>query len=67
MKMAQGRMQWADLWFQDIRMITCDSAGITIQSSGNPPIQLYALPIDYFFVMYHFVANHHVIEVPPDE
>lgn len=61
----QGKMQWTDLWYEDIRMISCDSASMSVHASGIPPIQMHAWPIDYFFVLYHFVANHNIIEVPP--
>ena len=52
-----GRMQWTDLWYEDIRMVSCDSVGLTVQASGIPAIQLFSWPIDYFFVLYHYLAN----------
>jgi len=60
----QGEMQWTDLWFGQIRMISCDGASITVRTSGIPPIQLHAWPIDYFYVMYHFLVNGNIIQVP---
>lgn len=62
----QGKMQWTDLWYEDIRMISCNSASMTIHASSIPPIQLYAWPIDNFFMLYHFLANHNIIAVPSD-
>lgn len=61
-----GKMQWTDIWYEDIRMVNCDSATITIESSGIPAIKLEAPSIDYYYVLYHFVANHNIIEIPPD-
>jgi hypothetical protein len=62
----QGSMQWIDLWFDQIRMISCDGDSITVHASGIPPIQLHAWPIDYFYVLYHFLANNNIIQVPSD-
>jgi hypothetical protein len=62
----QGKMQWTDLWYNEIRMIDCDSASITINASGIPPIKIDAWPADYFYVLYHFLVNDKIIQVPPD-
>jgi hypothetical protein len=62
----QGQTQWVDLWFSEIRMASCDSVGITLHISGLPPTQLQMWPIDYFFALYHFLANGEIIEIPPD-
>ncbi len=62
----QGQTGWVDLWYQDIRMSTCDSNSITLQLAGTPPTQLISWPIDYYFVLYRFLANGDVMQVPPD-
>jgi hypothetical protein len=62
----QGKMQWYDIWFEDIRSVECNSTCITIQSAGNPPVQLYVWPVDYYYVLYHFIAYHNIIEVPAE-
>jgi hypothetical protein len=62
----QGQTQWTDLWYENIRVATCDSTSITFELSGAPPIQLHVWPIDYYFALFHFLAYKDIIEVPPD-
>jgi hypothetical protein len=62
----QGQMQWIDLWYESIRMSNCDGTSITLHMANMPPTQLHVWPIDYYFALYHFLANGDVIEIPPD-
>ena len=61
-----GQTQWTDLWFENIRVATCDGTSITFELSGAPPMQLHVWPIDYYFALFHFLAYNDIIEVPPD-
>jgi hypothetical protein len=62
----QGQAQWTDLWYEDIRMSSCDGNSITLHIANMPPTQLHAWPIDYYFALYHFLTNGDIIEIPPD-
>jgi len=62
----QGQTQWTDLWYEHIRMASCDSNSITLHMANEPPMQLYVWPCDYHFALYHFLANGEIIEIPPD-
>ena len=62
----QGQMQWIDLWYENIRMSSCDGISITFHIADAPPTQLHVWPIDYYFALYHFFANGDIIEIPPD-
>jgi len=62
----QGQMQWIDLWYENIRMSSCDGTSITLHIADLPPTQLHVWPIDYYFALYHFLANGDIIEIPPD-
>ena len=62
----QGQTQWVDLWYQNIRMSSCDGTSITIHITDIPPTQLHVWPTDYYFALYHFLANNKIIEIPPD-
>jgi hypothetical protein len=45
---------------------TCDGSSITLELSGAPPIQLHVWPIDYYIVLFHYLAYNNIIEIPPD-
>lgn len=62
----QGRMQWSDYWHENVRVATCDGSSITLELSGAPPIKLHVWPIDYYIVLFHFLAYNSIIEIPPD-
>jgi hypothetical protein len=62
----QGQSEWVDLWFQNIRMSSCDGTSITVHIVGAPPTQLHMWPVDYYFALYHFLANGDIIEIPDD-
>lgn len=62
----QGQTQWTDIWFDDIRMSTCDGTSITLHISGAPPTQLHTWPIDYHFALFHFLSNGNIIQIPAD-
>jgi hypothetical protein len=62
----QGQSQWTDLWFETIRMSSCDGTSVTLHIANMPPTQVHVWPIDYYFALYHFLANGDVIEIPPD-
>ena len=60
----QGRTQWSDFWHQNVRMATCDGSSITFHISGAPPIRLHIWPIDYYFVLFHYLAYNDIIQIP---
>jgi len=62
----QGQTQWVDLWFENIRMSSCDGTSITLHIANLAPTQVHVWPIDYYFALYHFLANGDIIEIPPD-
>jgi hypothetical protein len=62
----QGQSQWIDFWFENIRMSSCDSNSITLHVAGAPPAQLHMWPADYYFALYHFLANGEIIQIPDD-
>lgn len=62
----QGQRQWIDLWFENIRMSSCDGSGITFHVADVPPVQLHVWPIDYYFAMFHFLAYKDIIQIPAD-
>lgn len=63
----QGQYQWFDIWFDHIRMSSCDGTSITLQLSGQAPTQLHTWPIDYFFALFHFLSNGNIIQIPTDD
>ena len=62
----QGRMQWTDFWHENVRVATCDGSSITLELSGAPPVKLHVWPIDYYIVLFHYLAYNNIIEIPPD-
>lgn len=62
----QGQMQWTDIWFDDIRMSSCDDSSITLQLSGLPATQLHTWPIDYYFALFYFLSNGNIIQIPEE-
>jgi hypothetical protein len=62
----QGQMQWTDIWFENIRMSSCDGTSITLQLSGAPATQVHTWPIDPYFVLFHFFSDGNIIQVPAD-
>lgn len=63
----QGQSQWTDVWHQNVRVSVCDSSTITFEGSGAPPMKLHVWPIDYYFVLFRFLAYNEIIQIPPDE
>jgi len=59
----QGRTQWVDLWYSDIRMSYCDGAAVTLELSSIPPIQLHAWPAFAVFVMFRYLAYGEVVQL----
>ncbi len=62
----QGQVQWTDIWFDDIRMSSCDGSSITLQLSGLPATQLHTWPIDYYFALFHFLSVGSIIQIPEE-
>ncbi len=63
----QGRSQWSDFWHEDVRVATCDGSSMTLEVSGAPPVRLYVWPVDYYFALFHYLANNDIIRIPSDE
>jgi hypothetical protein len=62
----QGQRQWIDLWYHNVRMTSCDGSGILFRMADLPPMQVEVWPVDYFFALFHFLANGNVIQIPDD-
>ena len=62
----QGQAQWTDLWFDELRMSSCDGSSITLHMSGLPPMQMHTWPIDYYFALFHFLSTGNIIQIPAD-
>jgi len=61
-----GQAEWIDIWFDNIRMSSCDGTSITLQISGAAPAQLHTWPIDYYFALFHYLSNGNIIQIPAD-
>ena len=64
--LVQGQMQWTDIWYGNIRVASCNGFSITFELSGASPMQLHVWPIDYYYVLFHYLAYNDVLQVPPD-
>jgi hypothetical protein len=61
----EGRNNWWELWYSDVRKIQYDLHGVILHLSGVPPYRLPLRPSDYWLVMLvHFVEGK-VVDAPP--
>jgi hypothetical protein len=60
----QGDSQWSDLWFDGIRMSSCDGEAIELHMANNPPLALRVWPADYHFAMFRWLAHGELVQLP---
>ncbi|MEU9406847.1 hypothetical protein AB0E08_14350 [Streptomyces sp. NPDC048281] len=63
----QGRHQWIDLWFEDIRMSSCDTSCVYLTMGHTPPVALRVWPAPYHFTLYRWLAHGEIVHAgqPP--
>jgi hypothetical protein len=59
----QGRMQWMDLWYPDMRMSYCDGNAVTLEMANIPPVRLHTWPAYFVFAMIRFLAMGEVVNL----
>jgi hypothetical protein len=65
----QGQHQWIDLWFEDIRMSSCDGASVNLTMGSIPAVALRVWPAPYHFALFRWLAHGEIVRssgsVPP--
>jgi len=57
----QGQHQWIDLWFEDIRMSSCDGASVFLTMGSIPAVALRVWPAPYHFALFRWLAHDEII------
>ncbi|WP_030324618.1 hypothetical protein [Streptomyces sp. NRRL B-3229] len=61
----QGRQQWIDIWFEDIRMSTCDATCVYLTLGSSSPVALRVWPAPYHFTLYRWLAHGQIVHPQP--
>lgn len=56
----QGQ-SWTNIWFHEVMSSTCDGWTMTIQREQEPALRLAMADMDYFFVLFYWLAFEQII------